>query len=106
DVRSTSATPLGGSTVTGRLAIAKYDSTGAGIGAITVSPSDSIQFYSIVVDPQDNIYCTGMISGTSRFGSTNVTVSGQADALVKIDPQGNVSWVRAFQGPGFYSAWP
>jgi hypothetical protein len=50
---------------------------------------------AMAVDKDGNCYVTGYFSSTARFGSINVTSSGNNDAFIaKIDSKGDPVWVR------------
>ena len=60
---------------------------------------------SIALDISGNVYTTGVFSGTVDFdpgaGTTNFTSNGGNDVFVqKIDPQGNLLWVKCIGGSG------
>jgi hypothetical protein len=60
--------------------------------------------YGVAVDPQGNALVTGGFQQTVTFGSGGPSLSSQGDYdvfVLKLDPQGNVLWVRGFGGSAF-----
>ena len=91
---------LAGNMVTGKVALAKYDQDGHGLWAKAIVASGSSVdpiVCPLSVDRIGNSYWTFFFSGAATFGATNVTVSGYSGALLKCDPNGDVSWVRVIE---------
>ena len=67
--------------------------------------------YTIALDPNDNIFASGMFAGTVDFdpgpGVTNLTsVMGLEDSYVlKLDPDGNFEWAIGIGGPAIDESW-
>jgi M6 family metalloprotease-like protein len=56
----------------------------------------------VAMDSSGNAYVVGHFSGTANFGATQLTSSGARDGfLAKLNPAGQMLWVRALGGPGF-----
>ncbi|HQH50646.1 MAG TPA: SBBP repeat-containing protein [Candidatus Cloacimonadota bacterium] len=55
--------------------------------------------YSIAIDSQDNLYITGLISGTATFGNHILTRMG--GFVAKLDPSGNWLWAVQAGGTGY-----
>jgi hypothetical protein len=90
---------LAGNTVTGRVALAKYDKDGHGLWAKPIVTSGGgPNSCALSVDRTGNSYWTFDYGGTAAFIGTNVSVLGFGGALVKCDSNGDVSWVRALSG--------
>ncbi|MDD4310107.1 MAG: chitobiase/beta-hexosaminidase C-terminal domain-containing protein [Candidatus Cloacimonetes bacterium] len=75
--------------------VAKVDSHGNWIWAISAGGIDSDYSYSIVVDPNNNVYVTGCYAQTAFFGSITIQSHGASDMFVaKISNTGVWQWVR------------
>ncbi len=79
--------------------VIKYDSSGAGLWARTVSAGPHIsKFLAIAVDNTGNAYVTGsqLGTGTYTYGSHNIAGSSTSTnaTLVKYDSSGGVVWAR------------
>jgi uncharacterized delta-60 repeat protein len=73
--------------------VAKYDPAGAQLWMTTFDPSMGLddRFYAVAVDPADNILVAG---------DSDVMPASSDLWVAKLDPQGNESWSRTFDGPG------
>jgi len=86
--------------------VSKYDVTGNIIWA-----KGFVGFTSeVTIDPFNNVYVTGSFSGTVDFDPdtavNNLTSNGGIDIFVlKIDPSGNLIWVKNMGGLNDESAW-
>jgi PKD repeat protein len=79
--------------------VAKIDTSGNWLWAISAGGSNSEESWSIVLDTSDHIYITGYFSGTAFFGSTALTSSGSTDIFIaKIDNNGNWLWAKRAGG--------
>ncbi|UOQ71427.1 T9SS type A sorting domain-containing protein [Hymenobacter cellulosilyticus] len=57
------------------------------------------------MDASGNLYVTGYLDGSARFGTTTITGVGSWDGfLAKYSPQGNLQWVQPSGGTSF-DAW-
>lgn len=79
--------------------IVKYDSSGAGIWARTVSAGPNIsKFLAIAVDGSGNAYVTGSQTGTGTYtyGTQSIIASSASfnATLVKYDSSGSAIWAR------------
>lgn len=59
---------------------------------------------SIAIDKQLNVYCTGYFSGTMNYNinqqNNTISSAGGKDIFIsKIDPNGNILWIKAMGGP-------
>lgn len=79
--------------------IAKYDASGKVLWAKQAGGPDIDAGKNIAVDISGNSYVTGEFRGTSTFGSTILTSSGNYDTFIaKYDSSGNLVWVRQSGG--------
>ncbi len=79
--------------------VAKLDSFGNCLWARNAGGSSNVFGTSIAVDNSSNCYVTGEFSGTSVFGGTTFTSSGNDDIFVaKLDSNGNWLWVKKAGG--------
>ncbi len=75
--------------------LTKHSNSGQLIWAKKFGYTSDDKARALVVDRDGNIYLTGYFSGTARFGSINVTSSGNNDVFIaKIDSAGDPQWVR------------
>lgn len=57
---------------------------------------------AVALDSSGNAFVVGHFSGTATFGATQLTSAGARDGfLAKLNPAGQMLWVRALGGPGF-----
>lgn len=92
--------------------VAMYDTSG-GFGWVQrIGGSGSDETYGVDYDEVGNIYITGWMSQTVRFGTgpdpititiTN-TSGGWNSYFAKLDPAGNFIWAKGFQGSGRQNA--
>ncbi|TNE50123.1 MAG: hypothetical protein EP343_09335 [Deltaproteobacteria bacterium] len=69
----------------------RWTMTGGGLSTDTINAID--------VDAEGNIYITGQMAGSIKFGATLVEAWAQKDAYVaKFDANGNVVWASRFGG--------
>jgi hypothetical protein len=82
--------------------LARYTAAGALEWVRTgTSASGGGDSHAVAVDPVGNCYLTGSFTGTTSFGTTNVTSAGGSDVFVaKYDRSGALLWVVQ-QGGGF-----
>jgi PKD repeat protein len=79
--------------------VAKLDSSGNFLWAVSAGGSASELGYSIAVDSIGNAFLNGTFSGTSVFGLFNLTSSGIYDVFTtKLDPSGNFLWAVSAGG--------
>jgi len=81
-----------------KINIRKYDATGALVFSRTGSTGSGVETATdIAVDEAGNYYVTGYYTGTSVFGPTALTNSGQTDIfVVKYNPAGTVLWAQKY----------
>jgi hypothetical protein len=61
--------------------------------------------HAVAVDSAGNSFVTGFFTGTTTFGTTNLTSAGAYDIFVaKYDPNGRLAWVRQAGGTNVDSA--
>jgi hypothetical protein len=76
--------------------IAKLSSSGDIVWAKQISGPDWENAYSISLDANENCYVTGYFTGSTNFGGSNLTSSGNEDIfLAKYSPSGSLIWVRS-----------
>lgn len=82
--------------------LAKYDSDGTVIWAVSGSGSSGDFGRGIVTDNSGNVYITGHSgSGTLTFGSYSITGAGGYDSYIaKFDNSGAALWVKSIYGSG------
>lgn len=78
--------------------LVKYSPSGTEMWRRILATDSHDHFYGVAVDAQNNVYAAG-VAGTLP----GQTVFGGA-LLAKYDPNGNLLWVRQFEGDGFYDA--
>jgi hypothetical protein len=83
--------------------VSKIDSTGDFIWAKSMGGIDSDRATRIKIDDSDNLFLSGLFSGTSDFdpgaGVFNLTSAGNDDMfVVKLDANGNFIWAKSFGG--------
>ncbi len=79
--------------------VAKSDPNGNFLWVKVFGGPQADRGYDIELDNAGNIYVTGFFSGTANFDGTSLTAYGSRDAFVlKLDPAGNVVWVKADGG--------
>jgi hypothetical protein len=82
--------------------LAKYSSSGNLLWAKSFGSTGADYGRGIGADAADNIYFTGVFSGSVKFGSKTLnSVGGSKDLfLAKADASGNIIWVRQMGGSG------
>ena len=82
--------------------LAKYDTSGNVLWAISAGGTDDDYAISIAADDSGNTYITGWFSSpTLTLGATTLTNTGVYDIfLAKYDPNGNVLWAKSAGGAG------
>jgi hypothetical protein len=79
--------------------IAKYDNSGNILWAKGFGGTGSDYPGDIKTDAEGNIYVCGTFSGTATFGNQVMVSNGGMDAfLAKLDPSGNLIWIRKAGG--------
>ena len=86
--------------------IAKLDSDGEFLWVTTGEDNGSAHAYAVDVDPNGNIYLTGMLQGTVSFGDFTLigTISDMGTAIdaayiAKLDGDGNFLWAKRIDEP-------
>ena len=96
---------VNGTTLTGSggadLLIAKFDSSGAAIWGARAGSTLSDQMNGVVIDAQGNAFITGLVRGSTTFGSTTLTSYGLRDGFIaKINSAGVWQWATSFGSVG------
>jgi len=86
--------------------LAKYDSLGNYVWAVSFGGSEYDAGFAIAVDANGNSYITGQFRNTVDFDASSateaLTSSGQSDAfLAKYDTDGNLAWAHKMGGASF-----
>src|SRR5262249_49941950 len=101
---SDTATLAGDSfTSTGRTdgLVAKFNAVGVLQWAQVITGAGYGDPWGITVDARGNVYATGSFTETVTIGSQTLTSRGDSDGfLAKLDPSGQIQWVRQFGGTG------
>jgi hypothetical protein len=85
--------------------IAKYDRDGTLLWARRAGGADDDQGRAVAADGAGNVLVAGLFKGQLSFDHTNVVSLGAQDAFVaKVDPRGNLLWVRTAGGAGLDEA--
>jgi hypothetical protein len=80
--------------------IAKYDASGEFQWAQGAGGGNEAAGQSVAVDAAGDIYVTGFFTGTTSFGTTNLTSVGGADIFIaKYGSAGALQWVQRAGGP-------
>ncbi|MEN6445428.1 MAG: SBBP repeat-containing protein [Candidatus Cloacimonas sp.] len=83
--------------------VAKLDSNGNWLWAKQAGGTYNDEGNSISVDSKGNSYVTGLFQGSTTFGTTILTSSGNSDIFVaKLDSNGNWLWVKKAGGTDYY----
>lgn len=97
---STTLTNLGAGGVLNSF-VAKYTPAGAFVWVVSFGGTQDSSAKAVAADAAGNTYVGGNYRGTIQFGTNTLTSAGSSDAfLAKLDPGGNVLWVRSFGGTG------
>ena len=89
----------------GEIFVAKLDTAGNYIWAVSGGSSDSDQPYDIVADDAENAYIAVRVRGNPSFGNQSVEHQGGNDGVVaKISSTGDWVWARSIGGVGGDSA--
>jgi hypothetical protein len=76
-----------------------FDSTGLQISSLQLNIT---RFNSLTIDNFNNIYCTGIFSGSTKLGNYQLKSSGYDDIFIcKIDTSGNINWAVKAGGSDF-----
>jgi hypothetical protein len=86
--------------------IAQFDSTGAGIWAVTYGGPGDDRDDSVVLDANGDVYITGTYTTSISFGSIALTSAGSSDDFIaKLDgTNGSPIWAISFGSPGAENA--
>jgi hypothetical protein len=81
--------------------VAKFNDVGVLQWAQAFTGAGDDSPWGIAVDAQGNVYTTGTFTDTVTIGSQTLTSRGDADGyLAKLNPSGQIQWVRQFGGTG------
>ncbi|UCE58519.1 MAG: hypothetical protein JSU63_13875 [Phycisphaerales bacterium] len=75
--------------------VAKYDSSGNVLWAISAGGIEADRGRAIGIDAAGNSYITGTFEGTATFGPFTLTADGLDPYVAKFDGSGNVLWARS-----------
>ncbi len=84
--------------------IAKLDSNGNWLWAVSAGGSLADNAYGIAADLDGNVYVTGFFYGTANFGTTLLSVNGGSWSDIfaaKLDTNGNWLWAKRAGGTNF-----
>ena len=86
--------------------ITKLDNAGAHVWAVSFGASSNDYVYSLSVDPDDNVYSTGLFSGTVNFdpeGSDGEVSAGGNGAVfvLKLNKDGDYLWTQSYGNQGW-----
>ena len=77
--------------------VAKLGGDGTHVWSMRVSGAGSGTPQAVAVDAKGNVLVAGGLSGTLRFGTTELTSAGGNDAFVaKLDASGNIVWAKSW----------
>lgn len=80
--------------------VAKFNSSGSLIWAHSYGSTDEDVALGVGVDAAGNCYLGGYFIGSISFQGQSLNSYGMWDAyLIKLDPEGNLIWIRSFGGP-------
>ncbi len=79
--------------------LAKLDSTGAPVWAVSAGGAGDDRAYGLAIDANGDLYLTGLYSGTATFGtggnSVSLTSAGNSDIYVaKYNNSGTLKWAK------------
>ncbi|RMG81182.1 MAG: hypothetical protein D6714_13395 [Bacteroidetes bacterium] len=81
--------------------LAKYSETGEVLWAVRAGGPLNDQGAAVVIDQQQNHYCTGFFRGKAFFGTNEIHSTGESDIFVaKYDRNGALLWLRQMGGDG------
>jgi hypothetical protein len=96
---------LGAGPMTGSYAafVAKLDGSGNVLWSKSFDSTSSMSVHDVALDPWGNVLVCGLLNGTT---SPPLSLSAYLNGgfVLKLDPDGNVVWARAFDGTGERSA--
>jgi Secretion system C-terminal sorting domain len=79
--------------------IVKFDSSGNFMWGKTFGGNSNDFANTVDVDAQGNVWVGGSFSGISHFDATTIVTTGKSDPYIaKLDPNGNVLFVKVFTG--------
>lgn len=81
--------------------VAKFDEAGTGKWAKAFGGAKADGAYSIVIDPNDNSYVAGMFCDAADFAGTSMKAAEGSLFLCKLNPAGDLAWVRAYGNAGY-----
>lgn len=86
--------------------VAKINSLGTVVWAVTAGGSNNDYGFNIALDAVGNVYVTGRFMETASFGGTILTSAGSYDTFIaKLDSEGNWLWARRAGGTSYDGGW-
>lgn len=88
--------------------VVKYTPSGAAIWAARIDSAGSDVCYGIAVDPNSNVYLTGIIGGTATVYNSNNTIAlslttGSGSFLASYNSDGNSLWASTVSTGGMFT---
>ncbi len=81
--------------------VARFDALGNHVWSKRYGNNQQNNVYDLEATPTGDLVIVGDLGSNITFGSTTITAAGGLDGyVVKMEPDGDVSWVRAFQSAG------
>lgn len=81
--------------------VTKHDPQGNLVWALRCGGGGPAAWAGIATDPAQNIYVSGTFNGTGYFANTNIpSIGGYNPFVMKLNPAGEMLWVRTFSGRG------
>jgi hypothetical protein len=80
--------------------VARYDAAGTPLWSRVFGGSDDDYAYDVAVDPDGNVYTTGIFRGTLNLGSDVLVANNNGDGfVVSYDANGSYRWATNFGDP-------
>ncbi len=81
--------------------VARFDAAGTHVWSKKFGNASNNYVADLAVAPNGDLVIVGTLTDNLTFGSTTITAAGETDAyVVRMDDDGTVLWVRAFQSAG------
>ena len=82
--------------------VAKYNADGVCTAAFATDETQSVYFYALTQDEEDNIFIAGAAEGVFQFGVSEVAHSGDSDAIYgKMEADLNPLWMKSIGGADY-----